>query len=340
MNVPVLTFFNNKGGVGKTSLVYHLSWMYSILGKRVLAADLDPQTNLTASFMKDEEIEEIWNDNRNGTTIFKAIKPIIGVGDLIDPVVHKISSGLYLIPGDIQLSSYEDSLSEYWPKSLDEKNLYRPMRILSSFWQVMQKAAKSIEADIILIDIGPNLGAINRSVLVSTDYVVIPLGADLFSLQGLYNLGPAMRDWKASWKKRLDNWDTSFEKNNYKDFQLPKGKMKVIGYLCHQHGIRLERPVKAYDKWINQIPDAYRENILNIAKQPGIVPETDPYCLGTIRHYRSLVPLAQEHRKPIFMLTSADGALGSHMEAVRDAKKDFHKLAIKIANNMEIQIED
>jgi Mrp family chromosome partitioning ATPase len=43
MNTTIVAFFNNKGGVGKTSLVYHLAWMYSDLGFRVVAADLDPQ---------------------------------------------------------------------------------------------------------------------------------------------------------------------------------------------------------------------------------------------------------------------------------------------------------
>jgi cellulose biosynthesis protein BcsQ len=49
MRAPVLTFFNNKGGVGKTSLVYHVAWMFSELWRRVLVADLDPQANLTAA---------------------------------------------------------------------------------------------------------------------------------------------------------------------------------------------------------------------------------------------------------------------------------------------------
>ena len=51
MSVPVLTFFNNKGGVGKTSLVYHLSWMFSMSGERVVAVDLDPQANLTSPLL-------------------------------------------------------------------------------------------------------------------------------------------------------------------------------------------------------------------------------------------------------------------------------------------------
>ncbi|MHC1595014.1 MAG: ParA family protein [Methanotrichaceae archaeon] len=51
MSAPVVAFFNNKGGVGKTSLVYHLAWMYADLGLKVLVADLDPQANLTAAFL-------------------------------------------------------------------------------------------------------------------------------------------------------------------------------------------------------------------------------------------------------------------------------------------------
>ena len=53
MNIPVLTFFNNKGGVGKTSLVYHLAWILSQTGHRVLTCDLDPQANLSAAFLNE-----------------------------------------------------------------------------------------------------------------------------------------------------------------------------------------------------------------------------------------------------------------------------------------------
>jgi chromosome partitioning protein len=239
-----------------------------------------------------------------------------------------------LLPGDVNLSSYEDALSGEWPNSMGDNNLYRPMRILSSFWQVMQMAASKVQADIILVDIGPNLGAINRSVLVATDYVVIPLGADLFSLQGLKNLGPTLKSWKALWQKRLDNWSGSSEKQSYSDFQLPRGKMEPIGYLCQQHGVRLDRPVKAYDKWVQRIPETYRQSVLGEAVNSHIRQEDDPYCLATIKHYRSLIPIAQELRKPIFKLTSADGAIGSHANAVQDAKKDFKQLAEKIANKI------
>ena len=56
MSVPVIAFFNNKGGIGKTSMVYHLSWMFADRGMRVIAADLDPQCNLTAAFLDDDRL--------------------------------------------------------------------------------------------------------------------------------------------------------------------------------------------------------------------------------------------------------------------------------------------
>ncbi|MBP2847303.1 AAA family ATPase [Dickeya oryzae] len=331
MSIPVLTFFNNKGGVGKTSLIYHLAWMFAHLRKRVVIADLDPQANLTAAFLDENRIEAIWNTPGSSSTIYQCIKPLTGVGDITQPHLQNIATDLYLLPGDVALSGFEDLLSSEWPNSMADNNLYRPMRILTAFWQVMQMAAEKVQADIIMVDIGPNLGAINRSVLLATDYVAIPLGADLFSLQGLSNLGPTLRGWKNLWRKRLDNWQDSSESQHHPNFKLPTGKMLPIGYLCQQHGVRLDRPVKAYDKWVQRIPSVYREAVLNESPVQNMKQESDPYCLATIKHYRSLIPMAQEYRKPIFNLTSADGAIGSHANAVSDAKKDFRQLAIKIA---------
>ena len=172
MSVSILTFFNNKGGVGKTSLLYHLAWMFAELHKRVIAVDLDPQSNLTSAFLDEDKIETLWKNEKSGSTMYQSVKPLTGIGDIVEPNLQKIAPNLYLIPGDVTLSTYEDTLSNEWPKSMDDNNLYRPMRILSSFWQVMQNAAFTVSADIILVDIGPNLGAINRSVLIATDYVV------------------------------------------------------------------------------------------------------------------------------------------------------------------------
>ncbi len=328
MTRPVITFFNNKGGVGKTSLAYHLAWMFAEQRRRVVAVDLDPQANLTAAFLDDEDLEALWEEDGSPNTIFRAIQPLTGVGDLREPELKRIVADLYLLPGDVALSSFEETLAEVWPASMGDNNLYRPFRILTAFWQVMQLAASKVEADMVLVDVGPNLGAINRSALISSDYVIIPLGSDLFSLQGLKNLGPTLRNWGSLWRKRRDNWQQP-------EFELPSGRMLPVGYLCQQYSVRLNRPVKAYDKWVNRIPVVYRERVLGEAVvDPKLKPSEDPLCLATIKHYRSLIPMAQEHRKPIFKLTAADGAIGNHANAVHEAYRDFAGLAATICQKI------
>ena len=326
MTVPVITFFNNKGGVGKTSLVFHLAWMMSELGKRVVAIDLDPQANLTSAFLPEETLERLWvpdSDSELGTTVFQCLRPLERVGSVRKPLTQAITPMLHLVPGDLGLAGFEDSLSEQWAKAMGSSvELYRPFLVLTSFWDIAQQAARSHGADLVLADVGPNLGAINRSALIASDHVFVPLAADLFSLQGLRNLGPTLRSWRADWKKRVDNWPSP-------EFALPSGSMRPEGYIVMQHIDRLSRPVRAYKKWMDRIPATYRQSILGEA-ETAVEPSNDPHCLARLKHYRSLIPMAQEVRKPIFHLTSADGAIGSHAAAVRDAGKDFRALALAV----------
>src|ERR1700690_4253499 len=163
MSVPVLTFFNNKGGVGKTSLVFHLAWMLSEMDKRVIAIDLDPQANLTSAFLAEDDLESLWDPDRpaqTGSTIFQCVRPLTEVGDIVQPRTRRINPRLHLVPGDLSLAGFEDFLSQEWPNALGSGTLYRPFRILSSFWQVAQLAAREHNADLIMADVGPNLGGI------------------------------------------------------------------------------------------------------------------------------------------------------------------------------------
>ena len=329
MSIPVIAFFNNKGGVGKTSMVYHLAWMFSDRGLRVIAADLDPQSNLTAAFLDEDRLEQVMPGNGHPLTIFGAAQPLKqGTGDIADPHVEIISDRLGLILGDMALSTFEDDLSEVWPKCLGGDP--RAFRITSAFWRLVQRAGQAHGADVILIDLGPNLGAINRACLIASDFVVIPLGPDLFSLQGLQNLGPALRTWRDGWKKRLSE-------NPPQGLSLPSGRIQPIGYLVIRHSIRLDRPVKAFERWIARMPSTYAEAVLQKEKDLSLTIDTDPNCIAKLKDYRSLMPLAQEARKPMFFLKAADGALGAHTHAVSDAYRDFKKVAMKIADQVDLK---
>ena len=320
MSVPVIAFFNNKSGVGKTSMVYHLSWMFADKGVGVIAADLDPQGNLTSVFLDEDRQEEIYAGNDHFLTIFGAVQPLNrGAGNIARPHVEIIGDRLGLIPGDMALSNFEDQLSEVWPKCMNRDA--RAFRVTSAFWRILQIAAEKHAAKVILVDLGPNLGAINRSSLIASDFVVIPLGPDLFSLQALQNMGPALCRWRNEWKARV-------EKMPIDDLDLPEGSIQPIGYMVLRHSIRLDRPVNAFERWMARIPSAYRDHVLQEqSDQPDITVDNDKYCIANIKDYRSLMPLSQESRKPMFFLKPADGAIGAHALAVSDCYKDFQKVA-------------
>jgi cellulose biosynthesis protein BcsQ len=300
--------------------------MFADHGIKTLAVDLDPQANLTAMFLAEDRLESLWPDDEHPDTVFGAIRPILrGVGDIATPHVEKINSQLGLIPGDLGLSRFEDKLSDAWPRchNRDES----AFRTMTAFHRLVQRGAEW-GAALVLIDVGPNLGAINRSALIASDQVCLPLAPDLFSMQGLKNLGPTLREWRIVWTDLLTKAPS--------DLPMPKGTMQPSGYIVMQHGILDSRPVKAYKRWMDRIPGVYRDAVLDEGNQLAPAVAEDPYCLSLLKHYRSLMPMAMEARKPIFFLKSADGAIGAHIEAVRSCYNDFAKLAARIAGNTGI----
>jgi len=320
--MKTIVFFNNKGGVGKTTLVYHITYMLAELGYRTLAVDLDPQANLTSMFLDDESLIDIYEKESSRPTLLESIKPLDkGLGDIKAAYIHKITGKIGLLAGDLELSMFEDKLSANWGKCLDRDEA--AFRIVSSFYRIIYQASKKFEADFTIIDIGPNFGAINRATLIGADYVVVPMAADLFSLQGLKNLGNRLVTWQEEWIERL-------AKNPEPSLQLPKGKMYPLGYVVMQHGIKESRPVKSYLAWANRIPQVFRQFVLKQSVKPDVSVDKDPYCLALLKHYHSLIPMAMEARKPIFLLKPSDGAIGAHLGAVKSSYDDFKNLASRI----------
>ncbi len=329
MSVKVIAFFNNKGGVGKTSLVYHIAWMFADQGMRVVAADLDAQGNLSAAFLDEERLEQLWPTNQGDETICGAITPLLrGLGDVKSPHMEQINENLALIPGDIELSRLEDALSVEWPRCMDGDE--RAFRVISAFWRAMHMAADVRRANVVVVDLGPNLGAVNRSALIASDFIVMPLRADPFTLQGLRNLGLTLHQWRTDWKEWIP-------KNPNSQLRLPSGEMKPIGYIIMQLSMMRGRSVRSHDKWVGRIPTAYREYILDESPANAAPANSDEHCLGLLKDYRSLMPMAQEARKPIFHLKPADGALGAHTYAVSQAHDDFLALAREIASRAGVE---
>lgn len=326
--MKTVAFFNNKGGVGKTSLVYHLAWTFADLGKRVVVADLDPQSNLTALFLSEDRLESLWPDGRHPNTVFGYVQPLLREGGVGQPYVEQIDDRLGLIVGDLALSGFEGELSAQWNNCRAENidTRYRAFLVTCAFSRLIQSVSATFKADIALIDVGPNLGAINRSALIASDNVIVPLAPDLFSIQGLRNLGPTLRDWRKEWQENLSK-SPAFE-----GWIPPQGEMRPAGYIVMRHTSRLDRPTKAFLRWIERMPSEYRKHMLG--EDAPLSSSIEDDRIAILKDYQSLMPLAHEANKPIFRLTAADGAMGAHSVAAQDAGTHFRSVAISIAERV------
>lgn len=318
--MKTIVFFSNKGGVGQTTLVYQLAWMFQELGVRTVALDLDPQANLTAAFLPREEVEQSWASG-DSATVYNFVEPLInGTGEEQNPQVLQIASHLALVPGDLALSRIEDRLAEDWASCLDDEPA--ALNGTSVFFHLAASSAREVSADLVLMDLGPSLGPLNRAALIAADHLVMPLATDLFSIQALRNVGPFLSRWRKEWEER--------GRSGSYGRLLPSGKMQPTGYILLQHTAR-------QDRWADRIPLVYHHEILGQPEEAPL-PDPDPYRLASLKHYRGLMPLAQDARKPMFSLRAADGAIGAHAQAVQNCYLDFETLARRIAARVEVSI--
>jgi cellulose biosynthesis protein BcsQ len=298
--------------------------MFADLGLSVLVADLDPEANLSSLFLDENSLEEIWSQRQTPRTILGGLMPLVqGSAEGPVPWIARIAPGIGLLVGDLALSArLEDALSLGWLGCVDDNP--NAFRVITAIGRLLAKAAHTCQADVVLIDVASNLGALNRATLIAADQVVIPLVPDLTSLQGLNHLGPTLRGWRDGWQERSERLPETLRGE-----LLPGGPMEPVGYVMLQHPVRLDRPVKAYQRWLDQVPARYAKAVLNQPAPPN--PNNDPHCLAYLRHHRSLMPLALEAHKPMFHLNPADGALGGHLKAVRECRKEFRELASRLA---------
>lgn len=329
--VKKIVLFNNKGGVGKTTFLFHLGYALEKLGKKILFVDLDPQCNLSSSICTDDEINDVWN-KRN--SVYHAVEPLIkGTGDIDDIKPYIVQNrNIRLIVGDLRLSEYEELLSTAWIESLAGNEI--GFRRTSAILRIIEKLSNANEIDYVLMDIGPNLGSLNRCVLLSCDYFLVPLVPDLFSFRGLENIGVTFIKWINDW----NGASTRFKENNETlTFKIQDGTPVFAGYINQQFNIYRGKETKAWKYWTGRVPEQIEENIVKKLQKINddlVIDLNDgSHKLGDFKSYHSLAPLSQKHKKPIFEL-EGDEVIGIHKTSAIKCGEDFKELAEKIIRNI------
>lgn len=311
-----IAIFNNKGGVGKTTYLYHVANILADMGVCTLMVDCDSQCNLTAYTIDDAEIKKSWYDR--GNSIYRVIQPVAeNTGDIRLRQASCVRENLFLIPGDIDLSIYEDRLGETWPSASVQP---ASIRVQIAIYRYIKFAALKCNAQVVLLDLGPNLGALNRTVLGGCDYFITPLSPDLFSIKGTQNLGNKFVCWHDEWENNLRRWKKQESGVRLED--LPSGKPKFLGYVTQQHNIRDTKSgmTKGWSIFGDQVDSAVRINIVQQLSPLGQSVLKENYMLGKIPNLHSLVPYSLNAHKPVYKCNSSDGLKGEHISKAKNSK--------------------
>lgn len=276
--MKIISLFNNKGGVGKTTLAYHLSYALAASGKKVLMIDLDPQCNLTICAYDTEHLHEIWQSedsfidegfeatrnklsveefrriNEHPHTIHYLLKPTEeGTADLdrLPPPIS-ISTNLDLIPGRLTLHTYENKISERWngayvgdPQTI--KTITKTRKIATDY-------SIQYSYDYVIMDTSPSLGTLNKVIISTVDGFIVPCFPDMFSLYGIRNIGNSLE----AWKKEFNIIYSLISEDKRKNF--PKNFVQFLGYTIYNakkyDGQKNKYALaSAHYRYVEQIPD-------------------------------------------------------------------------------------
>jgi cellulose biosynthesis protein BcsQ len=340
-----VVFFNNKGGVGKTTLTCNIvSYLQQQYGLKILLIDADPQCNATQALLTDTQCENIYSLKKNNSpTLFDIISPLeAGESEIEKKVVPLPGAqnkfGVDLIPGHPKVALFEDRLSQNWGEAM--KLTPAGFRVTNWCSQLYQGIGQGY--DLVIFDVGPSLGALNRSVLLSCDYLVTPFGCDIFSLLGIQNIS----EWVIAWQKQYDrafnniNEDRPDSLNQYPIVKNTNEKFRFAGYSVQQYLARSfksgKRPIKAYDRIMQEIPDSVKKSMFQF--KPELISDTD-VNLGNIPFLNSLVPLSQSERMPIHLLKDSGKIIGSQYKQIEDYKTVLESVCLKLMNNIGVKID-
>jgi cellulose biosynthesis protein BcsQ len=340
--VKKIALFNHKGGVSTTT-AFNLGWMLASKGYRVILVDTDPQCNLTgmalgeATEEDEDRIEKIYNTGSNiKTGLAPAFESQPRAIEAVDCIPIGEQEGLFLLPGHVGFAEYEVTLGIAQELSGSIQSL---KNLPGAITDLLNKTATKFNADYILIDMTPSLGAINQNLLMTSDFFIVPTIADFFSLMAIDSLSKVLPKWY-NWAKKASSLSILKEAN----YPFPDVSLKFLGIIVYDEHIFSGKETAAFEKWINKIqkdvstklvPTLHQNNMMLpnlVYTEQGM---NHSYCLTKIANFNSLIALSQEHRTPIYDLTSEQlKQTGVVLETSQEKQQEFRKTFSDLADRV------
>jgi cellulose biosynthesis protein BcsQ len=327
--VKTISIFNNKGGVGKTTLTYHLGHALSSMGHKTLVIDCDPQCNLTILGMDEESLHAIWSKEDDFVDDFARARKNISPAEfdgLIDSVrsIHfllkptedgtadiprisppqKLAANLDLIPGRLTMHLYEDKIAKLWSEVYQGEP--QAIRTVTRIREIAQAYAKNYGYEFVIMDTSPSLGALNKVIISTTDGFLIPCMPDMFSLYGIRNIGSAL----TLWKKQFDTIYQLLSDEKRRSF--PPKFVRLLGFTIY-NAKRYTSPTKpwnlatAHYNYAMQVPGAIERFIApSVRENLDSVTLSNPVGGQAIMHSHNTFPsMAQKYHMPMWEIPSS-----------------------------------
>jgi cellulose biosynthesis protein BcsQ len=324
--VKKIALFNHKGGVGKTTLTVNIASALADAGKRVLLVDADPQCNLTSFFLEEAALEGLLQDSDDGAgqTLWSAVKQVVdGRGGIVEvPEWRVMDKSMFLLPGDVLLSEYEEELPTAWTECFARKT--RGYDVTTALAQVVNEAGARLGADVCFYDVGPNVGALNRAILLDCDFFITPVAADLFSLRALSTVGRSVAKWISYWTTIRTLASPANQG------RLPVGRPIYLGYITSAFKVNSGRNASdPHADWERKIAPRVSRCVVDELRNidTSLVPHGGNK-VGGVKHFHSLAPQAQKHGVAIGDLRGLVDS-GYYIQ-VDEAKSQFSELAREI----------
>lgn len=291
------------------------------LGRRVLLVDSDPQCNLTSYLISDDVVDDLLDnsDGDAGRTVWSAVKPIheaIGGVGTLKPIETGIEN-LFLIPGDIRLSEFETDLTEFWAQCLQRK--LRGFRGTTALSELVNRISLDLKIDYVFYDSGPNIGPLNRVILLDCDHFIVPVACDLFSLRALKTLGRTLVEWIRAWSTIADLAPDG-------TYLLP-GQPRFLGYIPEGFKVYGGEVAREHSRFLSRIEKEIHSQIV------ALLTEVDPllakgrlkdFKLGEVKNFASLVTASQREGVPIHAVNAGSRAQRD------DAERSLDQIARRV----------
>jgi chromosome partitioning protein len=347
----IITLFNHKGGVSKTTTTFHLGWKLAKQGKRVLIVDADPQCNLTGLTLGIDDYDSLFKfyDSRQNGNIYESVKSIFE-GEESDPKPATITPtknpNLFLLAGHIKLSEADIQIATATTSS---GSLPILKKFIGVFYNLFIQTAKKNDIDIILVDMSPSVSALNMTLLMGSHYFIIPTSPDFFCYQAIDSLGEVFSIWSDKMRPFKDG------------IRLPKDNPKLIGTISQNYRVYTPQGfgkedqfepnpkekvmAKSFRNWSEKIESATKSVLIPkldvenmVIKEENfkkIVSSKVPYNLASIQDFNSLMPISQLHSIPIFEIKQENtGFSGASWNVAENNIKIADSIYTELAKNV------